>query len=137
MTYLLDTHVLLWLATTPERVGPALEQLEARDADLAISAASAWELAIKVSIGRLELPDPVEVWFGSQVRNMRLTTLPIGWQDASDVEVLPLHHRDPFDRILVAQARRHDLVLVTADASLAAYDVNVLQVGTGRSRTEH
>lgn len=134
MTYLLDTHVLLWLATAPERLGSALDRLEAPDAELMVSAASAWELAIKSTIGRIALPLPVTEWFGNQLRVMGLSHLPVTWQDAGEVATLPLHHRDPFDRILVAQARRHGLVLVTADDALTAYDVSVLRVGSRRRR---
>lgn len=129
MRILLDTHVLLWLAAVPERTGAAQSVLADPANDLLVSAASAWEIAIKVGIGRLQLPEPAEAWLRSRVPALGAGHLPVTWQDAAGVAHLPTLHRDPFDRLLVAQARRHDLVLATADPAVQGYDVAVLQVG--------
>jgi PIN domain nuclease of toxin-antitoxin system len=125
---LLDTHVVLWLASEPERTGDAQEVLGDEAHALVLSAASVWELASKTATGRLCLPDPVEQWVAGAVRRLALEHLDVTWQDAAAVSALPPHHRDPFDRLLVAQARRHGLVLVTADRALAAYDVEQLRI---------
>lgn len=128
MRLLLDTHVLLWLAAAPERLGAALGALEDEDNELIVSAASAWELTIKQGTGRLTLPEPPAVWLASRLPRFGATALAVTWQDAVAVGDLPLLHRDPFDRLLVAQAQRHSLVLVTADRQLAGYDVRRLDV---------
>ena len=129
MRVLLDTHVLLWLAAEPERTGDALATLSAPTTELLLSAASAWEIVIKHGAGRLGLPEPPQPWLASRLPRLGVTSLPITWQDTTGVGALPALHRDPFDRLLVAQARRHHLVLATADRLVAQYDVRVLPVG--------
>ncbi len=86
------------------------------------SAAAAWEMAIKKTLGRLEFPGNLD----DVLRDGRIDVLPITLAHALAVADLPLHHRDPFDRVLVAQARLEGLVLVTRDAKIAAYDLDVL-----------
>lgn len=129
MRVLLDTHVLLWLATTPERTGAALDVLSDPANELLLSAASAWEIVIKHGSGRLPLPDEPESWLSTRLPQLGVAPLAVTWQDATWVSHLPALHRDPFDRLLVAQARRQSLVLATADRLLASYDVEVLGVG--------
>jgi PIN domain nuclease of toxin-antitoxin system len=87
-----------------------------------VSAASAWEVAIKQAIGRLTLPEPFAVGIDAS----GFQRLPVGFEHAAEAASLPLHHTDPFDRMLVAQARLEGLTLVTHDRALAAYDVPVL-----------
>lgn len=129
MRLLLDTHVLLWLAVSPERLGAATTTLADPTIELLLSAASAWEIGIKYGTGRLPLPEPPEVWLASRAPRLGVTHLPVSWQDGVAVAALPALHRDPFDRLLVAQARRLDLIVATADPLVAAYDVEVLPVG--------
>lgn len=127
MRYLLDTHVVLWLLTDPSRLGSATtEKLASFSEHLSVSAASAWEMAIKQSIGKLSLPGPAESWLPGVFDELGFDLLPITADDALAVRALPWHHRDPFDRLLVAQARRRGLTLVSHDARLAAYGVEVL-----------
>lgn len=117
---LLDTHVFLWWRSAPERLPVAALEAVA-DADLVfVSAASAWEAAIKVSLGRLELPEPLE----AGVLASGFERLPITFAHAEAAAGLPPHHRDLFDRMLVAQARLEGLVLVTHDRHLARYEVD-------------
>jgi PIN domain nuclease of toxin-antitoxin system len=116
---LIDTHVLLWAATTPERLGPAAALLE--DGDRLVSAASVWELAIKQSLGKVGLGMPAGRWIDRARTELSLRLLDITVEHAAAVEHLPPLHRDPFDRLLIAQAEAEDAVLLTADSTLAAY----------------
>jgi PIN domain nuclease of toxin-antitoxin system len=125
---LLDTHVLFWLAVSPERLGASADTLADPATELLLSAASAWEIGIKYGTGRLALPEPPDAWLASRVPRLGVTHLPVSWQDGAAAGALPALHRDPFDRLLVAQARRLDLTLVTADPLVTAYDVEVLTV---------
>lgn len=129
MRLLLDTHVFLWLQTDPERVGPAAETLADDAHELLLSAASSWEIAIKHALGRLPLPVGPSDYVPSRARRSGVELMAVEHGDALAVADLPPHHRDPFDRLLVAQARRHDLTLVTADRGLGRYDVPILAVG--------
>ena len=128
VTYLLDTHVLLWASTTPERLGAA-EQLLA-DADRRIvSAVCVWELAIKQRLGKLSLGSDVRTWTRRVTTELALDHLPVTADHAAAVEHLPDVHRDPFDRLLVSQAVAEGAVLLTADERLTAYGDAVRLVG--------
>ena len=122
MRYLLDTHTLLWARVTPDLLSAdALAVLESADNALYLSIASLWECAIKSSIGKLDVPDD---FYRTVAGDYELLGI-----DVSHVEAcanLPLHHRDPFDRMLVAQARLGGLTLVTRDRDIAKYDVPVV-----------
>lgn len=119
---LLDTHVFLWWRADDRRLGDGARQGIA-DAELVfVSAASAWEAAIKQGLGRLELPDRFQVG----VEQSGFERLPVTFPHAERAGALPPHHRDPFDRMLVAQAIEEHLTLVTHDAAMAAYDVPIL-----------
>ena len=119
---LLDTHVFLWWrANAPLLQGAARSAIA--DADVVfVSAATAWEAAIKASLGRLDLPDTVE----SGVEDSGFEKLQISFAHAETAAALPPHHGDPFDRMLVAQAVSEGLTLVTHDHKLAAYEVPIL-----------
>ena len=122
MRLLLDTHVLLWwLADDP------LLTVEARaaivESDLAVvSTASAWEISMKRSLGKLDAPDDL----AAQLVRDQFTVLPIHLDHALHAGSLPHIHRDPFDRMLVAQAQVEDLVIITTDTNIPRYDVRVL-----------
>ena len=92
-----------------------------------VSAASAWEIAIKSALARLAVPDHPTEWLPEQIAANRFTPLPIGLEHALAATELPTHHADPFDRLLVAQATMEQLAIVTGDAKLAAYDVKLVQ----------
>ncbi len=120
---LLDTHALLWsLGDTDRLSSTAREVLSAGDVPAYVSAASVWEIAIKRASGKLKAPDDLL----EQVAAARFTELGITFTHATLAGALPPHHRDPFDRMLVAQAQREKLTLVTNDPQIAAYDVPVL-----------
>ena len=119
---LLDTHVFLWWRSEPVRLDSKVRDSIATADLVFVSVASAWEAAIKVSLGRLELPDTIE----SGVLASGFEKLLITFSHAEHAASLPLHHRDPFDRMLVAQARAEGLTLVTHDRLLEPYDVQIL-----------
>ena len=127
MKYLLDTHCFVWMAVAPQRLN-ATAQAALRDGgnELYLSAASAWEVAIKQAIGKLTLPEPPEAWVLRQMRALDLLALPIQPIHALRTAQLPSQHRDPFDRLLVSQALIEGLTLVTADEQLRAYPVPLL-----------
>ena len=127
MSILIDTHVFLWAAGVGGRLSDGAKTL-LRDPKLPIffSAASAWEIAIKWSKGRLDLPArPAEV-IQNVVALSGLSQLAVNIRDVVAVADLPFHHKDPFDRLLVAQARVNGLRLMTADPILEKYDVDVI-----------
>jgi PIN domain nuclease of toxin-antitoxin system len=127
MRILVDTHCWLWMVGEPDRLSDAARDL-LRDTgnELLLSAATAWEIAIKYAIGRLELPgDPVDVVSEWMVRS-GVTPLPVLHSHALQVANLPPHHPDPFDRLLVAQAQLAGTPILTADAAFEGYDVEVI-----------
>ena len=126
MKLLLDTHVVLWLLSEPDRLrAEALEAASAAQNELRVSAVSVWEMAIKQSLGKLDLPGPVETWLPDALDDAGMRGCDVTVADAARVRALPWHHRDPFDRLLVAQALG-GFVLVTHDRRLKAYDVPIL-----------
>ena len=120
MRLLLDTHVLLWAASAPERLGSAEQLLSTAERRL-VSAASSWELAIKQGMGRLDLGTDVRSWVPRALRELQAELLSITGDHAAAVEHLPSIHRDPFDRLLVAQSQLEGMVLLTADRVLLGY----------------
>lgn len=127
MRILLDTHVWLWLQAEPEHLDPpVLEALEDETNDLLLSAASSWEVAVKWALGKLELPEPPSTYVPSRMQWQGVIGLAVEHSHALAVAELPPHHRDPFDRLLIAQALHYDLVIATADANFDAYGVEVL-----------
>jgi PIN domain nuclease of toxin-antitoxin system len=126
---LLDTHVFLWLQTEPERLGDRLALVEDRGTTLLLSAASSWEMAIKYTLGRLPLPEPPERYVPTRMRAIGAEALPIEHAHALAVASLPDLHRDPFDRLLVAQAGVAGVAILTADPAVAQYPAEALLVG--------
>lgn len=126
VTLLLDTHIWLWMLTQPERLGRLREVIVDPATTLLLSAASTWELAIKVGLGRIDLPRPLDRFVADRIRSTRVTPLPVSHTHAAAVAELPDHHRDPFDRLLVAQARVEQVPVASADAALAAYEVDTI-----------
>jgi PIN domain nuclease of toxin-antitoxin system len=121
---LLDTHCWLWLQTTPERFSrQSLSLLEDPANELLLSAASSWEIAVKYALGKLPLPEPPDSYVPSRMLASGSRGLVVEHAHALRVAELPPHHRDPFDRLLVAQAQLEKLLLITADRQLLRYDV--------------
>lgn len=124
---LLDTHCWLWLQTEPGRIAAGvLERLADPRVELLLSVASAWEIAIKHALGKLPLPEPPQSYVPRRLRDSDVAELPIEAAHALQVSSLPLHHQDPFDRLLVAQAQQVGATLVTVDRRLEPYDVPIL-----------
>lgn len=126
MRLLLDTQVWLWMLAAPERLSPAGRRLVVSPGnELFLSAASAWEIAIKHALGKLKLPgDPAEL-VPEWMERTGVTPLAVLHRHALHVASLPHHTRDPFDRMLIAQAQVEDLAVVTADRSFSRYEVVV------------
>ena len=130
MRLLLDTHILLWAVFTPERIAEAARgALEDPHNNILVSAASAWEIATKHALGKLPLPESAESLIPKMMAAIDAQELPITVRHTVTSTTLPPHHRDPFDRILVAQARCEGVTLVTADRMLTRYDATVLWAG--------
>jgi PIN domain nuclease of toxin-antitoxin system len=124
---LLDTQVWLWMLAAPERLSePARALVIATDNELLLSAASAWEIAIKYALGKLRLPETPGDLIPRLMTRTGITPLPIHHRHALHVASLPARHRDPFDRLLIAQAQIERLPILTADRSFALYDVELL-----------
>lgn len=131
MRLLLDTRVFLWLMTEPERLGPQLALVEDAENEVLLSAASSWEIAIKYQLGKLELPTDPARYVPDRLRSIGASPLAVEHSHALAVSSLPQLHRDPFDRLLVAQARLLRLLLLTADRRLADYPIDTVLVGVG------
>ena len=129
MKLLLDTHIFLWWLAGDERFSMECRQLLSASATLPLlSAVSSWEIAIKHGLGKLQLPEPPESFVVSRMARERIAGLPIEHAHALAVASLPVHHRDPFDRMLIAQAKVEGIPIMTADSAFSAYDVDLLQV---------
>ena len=127
MKYLLDTHVLLWWVAGDPRISrEAREVIADSGSELYFSAASSWEIAIKVGLGRLKLPKPPRVWLPRILREQAIIPLEITHAHALQVAELPGHHRDPFDRILAAQAKIERLVMISSDRLIPRYGLDML-----------
>ena len=123
MNLLLDTHTVLWLAgNSPKLSQTAKDAIFHEGNQKFVSMASAWEVAIKNSIGKFRLTDGVAEFY-KMVESNGFLLLPIERSHVSKVESLPFHHRDPFDRLLVAAAQCEGLAIVTADENIPAYGV--------------
>lgn len=121
MRFLLDTHVLLWAASTPEKINPSIrKQLEDPENELIFSAASFWEIAIKNSLERADFK--VGLWhLRRSLLDNEYEELPVTSEHVAFTQLLEKFHKDPFDRMLIAQACVEDLTLLTADALVARY----------------
>lgn len=123
MRLILDTHVALWLLTGEVPLGAAADAaLESGDAETLLSAVVVWEVAIKRRLGKLDIPDG----FAKHLLGAGAVGLPVSVAHAELVEHLPDHHRDPFDRLLVAQAQHEGAAIVTRDPQIARYDVQTV-----------
>ena len=126
LTIYLDTHALLWFQSGDGRLGRGARQaLEARDAELLVSAATVWEMTIKASLGRLQLPYEIDAYMTEKI-GQGYRMLSVSWTHAAKVEGFPWHHRDPFDRLLAAQALTERCPLVTRDRVFRKDGVEVI-----------
>jgi PIN domain nuclease of toxin-antitoxin system len=124
---LLDTHVWLWLQASPERLSEAALALLRDGANLLyLSAASAWEIAVKHALGKLPLPEPPSRYVPDRLASSGVLPMAVETRHALHVANLPHHHRDPFDRLLVAQAQLEAMPVMTVDPQIRRYELEVL-----------
>ena len=124
---LLDTQCWLWWFAQPQRLNEeAIAQIADETNELWFSVASVWEMGIKVAIGKLPLKEPLDGYISSRMAQLGARSLSITASHALQASALPLHHRDPFDRMLIAQAQVEDMMLVSADRMFRQYDVSIL-----------
>ena len=130
MRFLIDTHCWLWAFLAPANLNEEAAALMTNEENtIVFSAIGAAEIATKVRIGKLQLPGEADEFVTSGMEDFDMKPLPLYIHHALRVAELPLHHRDPFDRLLVAQAQMEGLPLMTADPKLAAYDVDIIWAG--------
>jgi PIN domain nuclease of toxin-antitoxin system len=124
---LLDTHAMLWFFWgDPQLSANAKAAIEDPDNRKLISIASCWEIAVKVGLGKLDLGEPSRTFLPREISNNNFELLPIGLNHIAEVEGLPMHHRDPFDRLLLAQAIIENLPVISADRVFEQYGVTRL-----------
>ncbi|MDJ0532432.1 MAG: type II toxin-antitoxin system VapC family toxin [Xenococcaceae cyanobacterium MO_207.B15] len=127
MKILLDTQIFLWALTEPSRLGEkAKSLLESKYSQLYLSAASSWEISIKASSGKLALPEPPDVYVASRMASLKILPLDIKHHHTFAVYTLPIHHRDPFDRILIVQSQIENLHLMSADKQFRFYEIDLI-----------
>ena len=127
MQILLDTHTFLWWITNDLQLSEqAHDTIHNGSNTLFLSAASGWEIAIKTQIGKLRLPENLEQFIMAQLHHNHITVLPIHLRHTLHTYTLPLLHRDPFDRLLIAQSQQENMPILTADALIEQYDVETI-----------
>ncbi|MCQ8118281.1 type II toxin-antitoxin system VapC family toxin [Methylomonas rosea] len=127
MKFLLDTHVFIWLDSEPEKLGmTALTICQNHNNDLYLSMASVWEMQIKQQLGKLKLKLPLNQLIDEQCVNNGLRILPMETRHIYALNDLPFHHKDPFDRLILTQARLEKISLITADKAFSHYDVDLI-----------
>lgn len=126
MRILLDTTVWLWMIEAPDRLSPAARRLvSAATTERYLSAATAWEIALKYRVGKLKLPGDPAIIVPEWMDRSATAPLTVSHRHALHVASLPLHHADPFDRLLIAQAQMEDLTVLTSDDHFERYDIKV------------
>jgi PIN domain nuclease of toxin-antitoxin system len=124
MRLLLDTHSFLWfLLDEPKLSKTAKDSIADPDNDIEISPASYWEIAIKISLNKYSLPEPYEQFMERELATNQLRILPIEPKHTATLTSLPFHHRDPFDRLIIAQAMVEQIPIISGDEAFAAYPV--------------
>ena len=127
MRLLLDTHTLLWFLREPDKLPPNVqEEIESSGADAFVSIATLWEIAIKARLGKLQLPGDLAPFLTDHLVRNHVTTLSIHLSHTLHVYMLPALHRDPFDRLLVAQSQLEQLPILTADPLIRQYSVQTI-----------
>ncbi len=127
MKLLLDTHIIIWAVSMPECLSKRAQEYMMDAETMYVSSASIWEICIKVQLGKLKLNLDA---FIKEINNIGVQSLAITWQHAQYTQKLPLYHKDPFDRLLIAQAISEPLVLLTNDAALPQYSELIKHLDT-------
>ena len=127
MKLLIDTQCWLWWFAEPDRLQEStIAQIVDETNELWFSVASVWEMGIKVKLGKLPLPEPIDRYLSSRMKQLGARSLEIRADHALQAGGLPLHHRDPFDRMLIAQAQVEGMTIVTSDRMFNRYEVEIL-----------
>jgi PIN domain nuclease of toxin-antitoxin system len=127
MKAILDTHAFLWALAGDARMSPHARDVFAGSADLFLSIASIWEILIKVQSGKLNFPRRAGPYVLSKLAENRIKMLPISIDHLLALDRLPMHHRDPFDRMLIAQSVEEDWPIITADPKFKQYPIQVIR----------
>ncbi|MGL4880369.1 MAG: type II toxin-antitoxin system VapC family toxin [Waterburya sp.] len=124
MKFLLDTHSLLWTVFEPDKLSTEAQEIIVDQQNIiCVSLISLWEISIKQNIGRLDIPKE----FFEVVTTGGFEMLPLSIAQIEQYQKLPLHHRDPFDRMLIVQAKEQKLILITRDSEISKYDIKLLK----------
>jgi PIN domain nuclease of toxin-antitoxin system len=126
MRTLLDTHAFLWAISGDKRMSKTARDIFVGPSNLALSVASIWEILIKVSTGKMSLPEPVSSYLLKKLAENRIEILPIALSHVFKIESLHMHHRDPFDRILIAQSLEENWPVVSSDPVFKKYPIRVI-----------
>jgi len=126
MKVLLDSHAFLWAVSSQAKISPRVREIFTGPHDLLLSVVSVWEILIKTQIGKLRLPSPAGGYLLKQMAINHIESLPVNLDHVLRVESLPAHHRDPFDRLLIAQSLEDALPIVTADPVFSLYPVTTV-----------
>ncbi|MDJ0598040.1 MAG: type II toxin-antitoxin system VapC family toxin [Crocosphaera sp.] len=126
MQYLLDTHTFLWFVNDSDEIPEQLFNLLESDVDLLLSIASLWEIAIKVNIGKLILPKLYTNFINEQIKLNDIEILPISLEHLNLISTLPPYHKDPFDRLIIAQSLVENLIVISKDSAFDDYDITRL-----------
>jgi PIN domain nuclease of toxin-antitoxin system len=127
MRLLLDTHAFIWADDEPEKLSPAAKaSCEDPANELMLSVASVWEMQLKIMLGKLALRNPLRSVIEDWIQQNMIVILPVSVEHIFHLDTLSTHHKDPFDRLLIAQARSEGLTIVTQDRAFALYNIPVL-----------
>ena len=127
MQYFLDTHAFLWMAADPTRLSRKVRKIVLKESNrLYLSAASGWEIALLHRLNRVELPDEPQRFIPEAIQRLSVLPIFISFHTAISAAMLPLIHRDPFDRIIIAEAIKEKMTILTKDSKFAKYDAHSL-----------
>ena len=127
MNLLLDSHAFIWMRQEPHRIGVmAISEMMLVSSRLFLSSATLWELQIKIDLGKFDFGDPLSFVIADEFRENSIELLPIENKHIFNLSNLPIHHRDPFDRMLISQAMVEEMTVVTVDPKFSEYGVKVL-----------
>ena len=128
MKVLLDTCALIWICSDPNKFSPAARSVfnDPNPLELYLSDASVFEIALKCSLGKMELPEPPREWIAHQLEIWGIQSLPISHEELFVSAELPWHHKDPFDRLIIATAQNSKLPIMTSDSLFSRYNVEVI-----------
>ena len=127
MQALLDTNAFLWWVTNDQKISSTASTIiENSKNDIFFSVVSGWEITIKAQIGKLPLPESPEIYIPSRVNHYDFKVISVNLKDVLQTWKLEMHHKDPFDRLLIAQSQTNNLPIITADTKFALYDTNVI-----------